>query len=395
MKKFTFILLLVTRLVFANENSSRLIVQVLDYVSNDYAGAVDDKGRVLNQFEYDEQKNLIQSAVESFQGNAVLKDNQSIYEKLQKIKSGVEKKISPEEISKLSKITSEEVLNVAHLEVHPKFQPDTHRGQFLYEKNCITCHGVNGQGDGPLGKNLNPPPANFTDATRMTTYTPFKAFNTIRLGVAGTGMMPFKFSDEDTWNLAYYVNSFFHKSENVQISLTKSKLQNSLELYKNGKIKEAKQEAVMAYLDGVEPIEPNLRTKNSELVGQLENVMTVYRKNFDAEVSYEAQAELLKKVFSVLEEANKELSTKSYSFSSVYLTATGIIVREALEAVLILILLFSLARKLQIQAAIPYIHGGWRRKGEQNSFLYPIALSESLQIHLAFPRPLAVSLWRI
>ena len=31
----------------------------------------------------------------------------------------------------------------------------------LYEKSCGTCHGPNGKGDGPAGKMLKPPPADF------------------------------------------------------------------------------------------------------------------------------------------------------------------------------------------------------------------------------------------
>jgi len=31
----------------------------------------------------------------------------------------------------------------------------------LYTKNCNVCHGPNGKGDGPAGKMLKPPPADF------------------------------------------------------------------------------------------------------------------------------------------------------------------------------------------------------------------------------------------
>jgi mono/diheme cytochrome c family protein len=30
-----------------------------------------------------------------------------------------------------------------------------------FEKNCVMCHGVSGKGDGPAGKMLKPPPADF------------------------------------------------------------------------------------------------------------------------------------------------------------------------------------------------------------------------------------------
>lgn len=33
--------------------------------------------------------------------------------------------------------------------------------QQLYQKNCNACHGPSGKGDGPAGKMLKPPPADF------------------------------------------------------------------------------------------------------------------------------------------------------------------------------------------------------------------------------------------
>jgi|ERR1035437_6528732 mono/diheme cytochrome c family protein len=36
----------------------------------------------------------------------------------------------------------------------------------LYEKSCNTCHGPSGKGDGPAGKMLKPPPADFGTALK-------------------------------------------------------------------------------------------------------------------------------------------------------------------------------------------------------------------------------------
>jgi mono/diheme cytochrome c family protein len=36
------------------------------------------------------------------------------------------------------------------------------KGKPIYEKNCLLCHGAEGRGDGPMGKVLNPPAANFS-----------------------------------------------------------------------------------------------------------------------------------------------------------------------------------------------------------------------------------------
>lgn len=48
------------------------------------------------------------------------------------------------------------------------------RGKQLYESNatpvsCANCHGLNGDGQGPIGKHLQPPPTDFTCKALMDT----------------------------------------------------------------------------------------------------------------------------------------------------------------------------------------------------------------------------------
>ncbi|HXF92788.1 MAG TPA: cytochrome c [Nitrospiraceae bacterium] len=41
---------------------------------------------------------------------------------------------------------------------------DPAKGQAIYQAKCITCHGPQGKGDGPIGPQLKPPAADFTNA---------------------------------------------------------------------------------------------------------------------------------------------------------------------------------------------------------------------------------------
>lgn len=41
---------------------------------------------------------------------------------------------------------------------------DATKGKSIFQSKCVTCHGPEGKGDGPIGKKLKPPAGNFTSA---------------------------------------------------------------------------------------------------------------------------------------------------------------------------------------------------------------------------------------
>lgn len=42
-----------------------------------------------------------------------------------------------------------------------EFPPDAVKGQAVYQRHCLACHGASGRGDGPDAPALTVPPANF------------------------------------------------------------------------------------------------------------------------------------------------------------------------------------------------------------------------------------------
>ena len=61
-------------------------------------------------------------------------------------------------------------------------------------------------GDGPAAASLEPAPTDFHDRERASQRSLFGLFNTITLGVEGTGMTAFPhLSDAERWSLAFYV----------------------------------------------------------------------------------------------------------------------------------------------------------------------------------------------
>ena len=68
---------------------------------------------------------------------------------------------------------------------------DPAKGKALYEKHCVACHGPQGKGDGPAGKVIKPPAADFTSAASKKK-SEADLLQTIENGKPGTAMVPWK-----------------------------------------------------------------------------------------------------------------------------------------------------------------------------------------------------------
>ena len=68
---------------------------------------------------------------------------------------------------------------------------DPVKGKVLYEKHCLVCHGSLGKGDGPTGRMLKPPAADFTSAASKKK-PEAELTQTIENGKPGTAMGPWK-----------------------------------------------------------------------------------------------------------------------------------------------------------------------------------------------------------
>ena len=77
-------------------------------------------------------------------------------------------------------------------------------GKIVFEKNCVGCHGKNGEGLGPMSKLPN-----FKDAKTMMARSDKDLFDKITNGGKGTGMPAWGslISEKDRWNLVAYIRS--------------------------------------------------------------------------------------------------------------------------------------------------------------------------------------------
>ena len=99
------------------------------------------------------------------------------------------------------------------------------QGKYVYERNCIVCHGQRGDGNGEMSPTLKPRPRSFREGMFKFRTTPLGALptdddlrRTIRGGLSGTAMGMFsQLSDEEIDAVITYVKSFsrrWRKPEN-------------------------------------------------------------------------------------------------------------------------------------------------------------------------------------
>lgn len=73
---------------------------------------------------------------------------------------------------------------------------------------CMNCHGVQGDGQGPMGAALDPRPRNFTCGETMKGISDGQLYWIIKNGSPGTGMMAFSgMPDNQIWQLIQYIRT--------------------------------------------------------------------------------------------------------------------------------------------------------------------------------------------
>ena len=80
-------------------------------------------------------------------------------------------------------------------------------GQVVYERYCLTCHGVNGRGDGPGAEGLEPPPADL--AVHVPLHGDADIFRFIANGIDGTSMVGLadNLTDDEIWHVINYIRA--------------------------------------------------------------------------------------------------------------------------------------------------------------------------------------------
>jgi len=402
----------------STEDKATQIWQLLDYMAVDYAGAVAG-GKVTNADEYKEMQEFSQTAERLLGELPDRPAKGALVQKAGQLKAAVENKAGESEVAALARDLASSLLGAYPVPVAPRKVPDLQRGSALYQAQCASCHGAEGRGDGPLAAKLDPAPIAFTDRERARERSLFSLHQSITRGVEGTSMPSFAaLSDEERWALAFFISSMaFEKGELeagkalwasdksmhalvpnldalTQLSestlektpaaknagavlgylrahpdavvaapggslvLAKSRLQESLAALEKGDVPSSTRLALSSYLDGFEPVEPALAIKDKALLARVEQLMGNYRaavSKGDAAGARTIEAQLQE----ALDSAQQKLEATNDDKFGVFIAALTILLREGLEALLVVVAMIAFLKKAERREVLPYVHAGW------------------------------------
>ncbi len=160
--------------------------------------------------------------------------------------------------------------------------------------------------------------------------------------------------------LAYLRRGLLETKPTDPLLIARTLLREASELYTKGEKEKAYQKAIEAYLDGFELAEPTLFAKDASfgrgLEGQFMEFRNAIRQGVPVAEIQRRQLEIAAK----LDEAGQMLARED-SFSAYYsfLNSALIILREGLEAALILAAIVAMLKVTGATEAIRYIHLGW------------------------------------
>lgn len=404
--------------VRADTDSVLTIWRLLDYVAVDYREAVRD-GEVINADEYAEMVEFASTAKGKLDALPSSGEKGALLKQAADLQAAIERKAAPEVVATLSRSFAADLVKAYPVPLAPTVVPEFQRGKALYAEHCASCHGVSGNGKGPASEGLNPPPIAFTDKERAGERSIFALYQAIGQGIDGTSMASFAhLPSQDRWALAFYVGSLAYPTEdaargeqlwkadpglrsrttlaslvgdrpvtlaatlgedtanrltaylrrnpdavvqtsNASLALARSRLSEAVLAYEKGNRAAATDLALSAYLDGFEPVEKLLAVHDGALMRRIEAAMGELRSTLqrgEAVEDIRSQVRVLDGLFS---DAEAALDPRQATAASSFFGAFTVLLREALEAMLIVIVMLTLLRKTDRRDAEPYLHFGW------------------------------------
>lgn len=406
--------------VWADDAAVQTTWRLLDYIAVDYREAV-QSGRIVNQLEYDEMTEFSATVAERVAALPGRPEKRALLAGAGALRQAIATRSPPVQIERQARSLAAALLAAYPVPLAPDVVPDVGRGTRLYAEHCASCHGADGAARVPAAAAMDPPPIAFTDRGRARERSLFALYQVIGQGLEGTAMASFAHLPEgDRWALAFAAGRFaypaalaaegeriWHGDAAVRehladlealVSLTPAALADaigeeraaavtaylrshpaavaaaqragslatardllgqSLAAYRSGDRAAAAELALAAYLDGFEPVEALLGARDGRLVAEVEREMGELRAAIGRNAPASDVAERAARLDALFDEAETALAPAAGSSASTFLGAFAILLREGLEALLIVIAMITFLVRAERRDLLRFVHAGW------------------------------------
>ena len=396
-----------SHLLAATTEGAPQALHLLDYIGADYPPTV-EAGKVVDDSEYREQLEFL-GVLQGLVADLPAKPERAeLISGVDELLAAVTAHAEGATVARQARQLGAKLAVAYEVSQAPAITPDPVRGAPLYAQQCSVCHGAAGAGDGPAGTGMTPPPANLTDATRLDRLSLYAIYNTLGLGVEGTDMPSFadQLDDRQRWDLATYIAGFTadpaaakseqpfnladlarqtpnevlaasgpaaaatFRAQRAQppqvkrgpaqlLDYTASTLDKSLAAFRNGDHEQAYDLSVAAYLEGFELVESSLDNVDANLRKDTEKALMAYRQSLQDGLPIEQVQQRLDVAKGKLTESAGLLGSDGLSWSLSYISGLLILLREGLEAILVLAAILAFLRNTGQQSAVRSVNVGW------------------------------------
>ncbi|MFL1523743.1 FTR1 family protein [Pseudomonas sp. O230] len=382
-------------------------LHLLDYIGADYPQSV-QAGKVISESEYREQlefTKVLQGLIAAMPDKP---EKAGLEQGVSTLHSAIAARQDGADVARQARQLGAKLAVAYEVSQAPIITPDPTRGAPLYAQHCSVCHGDTGAGDGPAGVGLTPPPANLRDVARQDRLSLYAIYNTLGMGVEGTDMPAFadQLDDRQRWDLATYIASFSadpatatsEKTYNIAdlarqtpaevlaaegpqaaatfraqraqppqvkrgpaqlLDYTAATLDKSIAAYRAGDHDQAYDLSVAAYLEGFELVESSLDNVDANVRKDTEKSLMAYRQSLQDGLSVAQAQQRLEAAKAKLKESAGLLGSDGLSWSLSYVSGLLILLREGLEAILVLAAILAFLRNTGQQSAVRSVNVGW------------------------------------
>ncbi|HVR71380.1 MAG TPA: cytochrome c/FTR1 family iron permease [Vicinamibacteria bacterium] len=381
------------------------LVSLVEYIAGDYPLAVQD-GAVVSPAEYEEQVLFAADAQRLARGllRGQVPATEPLLAHLAEVEARVKARAPAEAVAAACRAARDEAVARFGLRTTPTERPSLARAEELYALSCATCHGARGDADTERARTLDPPPASFRDPARLADLSPYRVYNALTFGVPGTGMASFDtLPAADRWSLAFYVFRLGHEGTpargpvampladmatrsdreladalrleghpapaqgavwarreaafreppaGVGLDRTRRMVKAAVQAARERRTAEADGLALDAYLQGFEPLEPRLRSRDPRGTLEVEAGFRDFRAALVRGDAATAQAR-----GAALDDRLARLGGQRAVVPA--LSAFLIYFREGIEAALLVGMLLAGLRRLGRPETARFVHAGW------------------------------------